>query len=410
MNSGHSAGSAPAVIPGRSAGSAPAMNSGHSAGSAPAVTVPKVSWFLPTGGDDERLGGASHGVGIGGTSTAAADTGHRDASLEYLTAIAQTVDRLGFHAVLTPTGGHCEDAWLVTAALIAATENLKFLVAFRPGAVAPVLSAQMVSTFQRLSAGRALLNVVVGGDDVEQRSYGDTLGKDDRYRRAGEFLEIARAVGDGKPVSTDTEFYTVDRPSGAGFGGHSPVPLPDVYLGGSSSAAIEVAAQHADVYLTWGEPPAEVADKIVTVKKAAHAKGRTIRGGIRLHVITRDTATEAWAVANSLIAGLDDELIARRQQALRSLGSEGQRRMLDLHGGDRNNLEVSPNLWAGFGLVRGGAGTALVGSHEEVAARIREYQDAGIEEIIFSGYPHLEEAEHFGNGVLPLMGDSPAIQ
>ncbi|MDJ0393292.1 LLM class flavin-dependent oxidoreductase [Rhodococcus sp. G-MC3] len=364
----------------------------------------KVSWFLPTGGDDERLGGASHGVGIAGDGRdAVVDTGHRNASLEYLTAVAQTVDRLGFHAVLTPTGGHCEDAWLVTAALIGATENLKFLVAFRPGAVAPVLSAQMVSTFQRLSGGRALLNVVVGGDDVEQRSYGDTLSKDDRYRRAREFLEIARAVGDGKPVSVDSEFYTVDRPSGAGFGGHLPVPLPDVYLGGSSPAAIEVAAAQAEVFLTWGEPPAQVAEKIAAAKDAAGGKGRTIRGGIRLHVITRDTAAQAWTVAENLIAGLDDELIARRQQALRSLGSEGQRRMLDLHGGDRNNLEVAPNLWAGFGLVRGGAGTALVGSHEEVADRIREYRDAGIEEFIFSGYPHLEEAEHFGRGVLPLL-------
>lgn len=376
---------------------------GHSAGSAPAMTAlksPKFSWFLPTGGDDERLGGASHGVAIGGTEQAQADAGHREASLEYLTQVAQTVDRLGFHAVLTPTGGHCEDAWLVTSALIAATKNLKFLVAFRPGAVAPVLSAQMVSTFQRLSGGRALLNVVVGGDDAEQRAYGDTLGKDARYRRAQQFLEIARAVGDGKPVAVDSDFYTVDRPSGAGFGGYAPVALPDVYLGGSSPAAIDVAAAEADVFLTWGEPPAQVAEKIDVVKKAARARGREIRGGIRLHVITRETAEEAWAVAENLIAGLDDELIARRQKALRSIGSEGQRRMLDLHGGDRDNLLVSPNLWAGFGLVRGGAGTALVGSHDEVAERIREYTAAGIDEFIFSGYPHLEEAEHFGAGVL----------
>lgn len=381
----------------------------HSAGSAPAMTGPKFSWFLPTGGDDERLGGASHGVGIGATDQAVADTGHREASLEYLTQIAQTVDRLGFHAVLTPTGGHCEDAWLVTSALIAATKNLKFLVAFRPGAVAPVLSAQMVSTFQRLSGGRALLNVVVGGDDIEQRAYGDTLGKDARYRRAQEFLEIARAVGDGKPVAVDSDFYTVDRPNGGGFGGHPPVPLPDVYIGGSSPAAIEVAAAEADVFLTWGEPPAQVAEKISVVEKAAARKGRTIRGGIRLHVITRDTSDEAWAVADELISGLDDDLITRRQKALRSIGSEGQRRMLDLHGGDRDNLLVAPNLWAGFGLVRGGAGTALVGSHDEVADRIREYVAAGIDEFIFSGYPHLEEAEHFGRGVLPLVrtGHSP---
>lgn len=360
-----------------------------------ASVTPKFSWFLPTGGDDERLGGASHGVGIGATGVVVADTGHREASLDYLTRVAQTVDRLGFHAVLTPTGAHCEDAWLVTSALISATKNLKFLVAFRPGAVAPVLSAQMVSTFQRLSAGRALLNVVVGGDDAEQRAYGDTLDKQSRYRRAQEFLQIARAVGDGEAVSVHSEFYEVDRPAG-GFGGYAPAPLPEVYLGGSSPEAIDVAASAADVFLTWGEPPAQVADKLAAVKAAAREKGRSIRGGIRLHVVTRETSEEAWQVAENLISGVDDELVARRQKALRSIGSEGQRRMLDLHGGDRTKLVVGPNLWAGFGLVRGGAGTALVGSHDEVAERIREYVGVGIEEFIFSGYPHLEEAEHFG--------------
>jgi alkanesulfonate monooxygenase SsuD/methylene tetrahydromethanopterin reductase-like flavin-dependent oxidoreductase (luciferase family) len=169
-----------------------------------------------------------------------------------------------------------------------------------------------------------------------------------------------------------------------------------VYLGGSSPEAIDVAASEADVFLTWGEPPAQVADKLAAVKAAAREKGRSIRGGIRLHVVTRETSEEAWQVAENLISGVDDELVARRQKALRSIGSEGQRRMLDLHGGDRTKLVVGPNLWAGFGLVRGGAGTALVGSPDEVAERIREYVGVGIEEFIFSGYPHLEEAEHFG--------------
>ncbi|MBJ7291419.1 LLM class flavin-dependent oxidoreductase [Williamsia sp.] len=364
---------------------------------------PRFHWFLPTGGDDERLGARSHGAILGATDPAAdhaPDPGHRDATLEYLTELAVTVDELGFDAVLTPTGGHCEDAWVVTSALIPATTRLKFLVAFRPGAVAPVLSAQMVSTFHRLSGGRILLNVVVGGDDAEQRAYGDTLGKDERYARAAEFLQIARDVGNGTPVAVHSDFHTVDRPSGAGFGGHPPVPLPDVYLGGSSDAAVEVAAAQADVYLTWGEPPDAVAEKIARVKAAAAGRGRTIRGGIRLHVITRDTAEEAWARAEQLIADVDPDTVATRQAQLAAIGSEGQRRMLALHGGDRDRLLVAPNLWAGIGLVRGGAGTALVGSHDEVAERIEEYRAAGVEEFIFSGYPHIAEAQHFGAGVL----------
>lgn len=364
--------------------------------------APKFHWFLPTGGDDERLGVSSHGVSIASdydTDAAAAD-GHRDASLEYLTELARTVDELGFEAVLTPTGGHCEDAWLVTSALIPATRRLKFLVAFRPGAVAPVLAAQMVSTFDRLSSGRILLNVVVGGDDVEQRSFGDTLGKDDRYARADQFLEIARDVGLGKPVLVDGPYYTVDRPQSPGFAGHASVPLPDVYLGGSSDAAIEVAARQADVFLTWGEPPAAVGEKLARVQRRAASLGRSIRGGIRLHVIARETAEEAWQVADDLISAVDADTVATRQKQLAAIGSEGQRRMLALHGGDRSKLVVGPNLWAGIGLIRGGAGTALVGSHDEIADRIDEYRDVGIDEFIFSGYPHIEGARHFGTGVL----------
>jgi len=178
---------------------------------------------------------------------------------------------------------------------------------------------------------------------------------------------------------------------------------PDVYLGGSSPAAIEVAARHADVYLTWGEPPAQVAEKLDLVRAAASARGRELRYGIRLHAITRDTSEEAWAEADRLLAGLDPAQIARAQEIQRASQSEGQARMAALHGGRTDALEVSPNLWAGIGLVRGGAGTALVGSHEEVAERIAEYHDLGITEFIFSGYPHLEEAYRFGEGVPAIL-------
>jgi alkanesulfonate monooxygenase SsuD/methylene tetrahydromethanopterin reductase-like flavin-dependent oxidoreductase (luciferase family) len=133
------------------------------------------------------------------------------------------------------------------------------------------------------------------------------------------------------------------------------------------------------------------------------AEGRTLRYGIRLHVITRDTAHEAWLQASRLIEGVDENTIRSVQDELSASESEGQRRMRELHGGSTANLEVSPNLWAGVGLVRGGAGTALVGSHAEVADRIEEYARLGLSEFILSGYPHLEEAYWFGEGVLPLL-------
>jgi alkanesulfonate monooxygenase len=178
---------------------------------------------------------------------------------------------------------------------------------------------------------------------------------------------------------------------------------PGIYFGGSSPEALDVAAEHADVYLTWGEPPAAVAEKIGRVRELAAAQGRSPRFGIRLHVIARDSAEEAWAEAQRLLDAMDPETVRRAQEGLRASESEGQRRMLALHGGERDALVVAPNLWAGIGLVRGGAGTALVGSHEEVADRIAEYHDAGLDEFIFSGYPHLEEAYRFGEGVMPIL-------
>jgi alkanesulfonate monooxygenase len=279
------------------------------------------------------------------------------------------------------------------------TERLKFLVAFRPGLLSPTLAAQMASSFQRLSRGRLLLNVVTGGEAQEQRAFGDFLDKDARYARTDEFLDIVRRLWRGETVTHDGAHLQVE----AARLSRLPDPVPPVYFGGSSGAALPVAARHSDVYLTWGEPPAQVAEKLARVRKAAAEAGRELRYGIRLHAIPRDTSDDAWAQARRLLAGISDEDIRAVQAGLSRSESEGQRRMLELHGGSRDGLEIAPNLWAGYGLVRGGAGTALVGSHAELADRIAEYAELGITEFIMSGHPHVEEAYWFGEGVLPLL-------
>jgi alkanesulfonate monooxygenase len=241
--------------------------------------------------------------------------------------------------------------------------------------------------------------VVTGGDASEQRAFGDFLGKEERYRRTDEFLEIVRRLWDGETVDHTGEHLRVE---GATIH-RLPDPRPEIYFGGSSPAGIEVAAQHVDVYLTWGEPPAAVAEKIERVSAAAAERGRELRFGIRLHTISRDDSAAAWVQAERLLDSVPAETVAQVQATLRRSESEGQRRMTELHGGSRADLEVSPNLWAGVGLGRGGAGTALVGSHAEVAERIEEYAEVGIEEFVLSGYPHLEELYWFGEGVLPLL-------
>lgn len=350
-------------------------------------------WFLPTNGDSRHVVGGSHGT------PATRSARDRPPTVAYLGQIARAAEDLGFVGVLTPTGAWCEDAWLTTAMVSRHTERLKFLVAFRPGFLSPTLAAQMASTFQRQSGGRLLLNVVTGGESHEQRAYGDFLDKDARYHRTGEFLDIVRELWEGRTVDARGRHLHVEDARLA----RVPDPLPEIYFGGSSPIAGEIAARHADVYLTWGEPPAAVAEKIARVRGSAEREGRRIRFGIRLHVITRDTAAQAWAEADRLLDGFDAETVEAVQAGLARSESEGQRRMRALHGGSRERLEIHPNLWAGIGLVRGGAGTALVGSHDEVADRIGEYAALGIEEFVLSGYPHLEEAYWFGEGVLPRL-------
>ncbi|RKN05659.1 LLM class flavin-dependent oxidoreductase [Streptomyces radicis] len=353
-------------------------------------------WFLPTNGDSRHVVGGGHGAAV-----TAAGGHHRPPTVAYLGQIARAAEQVGFSGVLTPTGAWCEDAWLTTAMISQHTERLKFLVAFRPGLLSPTFAAQMASTYQRQTGGRLLLNVVTGGESREQRAYGDFLDKDTRYARTGEFLHIVRALWRGETVDLAGEHLRVE---GAALT-RLPEPAPAVYFGGSSPAALRVAARHADVYLTWGEPPAQVAEKIGAVRRLAEEAGRAPRFGIRLHVINRDTSQEAWAEAARLLEGLDPETIKAAQERLGASESEGQRRMLALHGGSRDALEIHPGLWAGIGLVRGGAGTALVGSHAEVADLISEYQALGIEEFVLSGYPHLEAAYWFGEGVLPLLAE-----
>ena len=354
-------------------------------------------WFLPTNGDGRDIVGGGHGVATGAAGAI------RPPSVKYLGQIARSAEQLGFEAALTPTGTWCEDAWLTCAMLTEVTERLKFLVAFRPGQISPTLSAQMASTFQRQSQGRLLLNVVTGGETAEQRAYGDFLDKDQRYERTGEFLDIVTRLWQGETVTKQGKHLSVE---GAKLS-RLPDPIPDVYFGGSSKAAGPVAARYSDVYLTWGEPPSAVNDKLRWVEGLAKEQDRQLRLGIRLHTISRDTSEEAWRQAGYLIERVTDDMIAKVQAGLATSESEGQKRMRALHqSGDRRglrDLEIHPNLWAGVGLVRGGAGTSLVGSHEEVANLIEEYAKTGITEFILSGYPHLEEAYWFGEGVLPIL-------
>jgi len=354
----------------------------------------QIFWFLPTHGDARYLGTSE---------------GARPIDLAYLQQIAGAADNLGYEGVLIPTGRSCEDPWVIASSLIGATKKLKFLVAVRPGLHQPSLAARMAATFDRLSGGRLLVNLVTGGDQAELEGDGVYLDHASRYEQSAEFIRIWREIiarsHDGQAFDYEGKHLSV---KGAKLL-YPPVqkPYPPVWFGGSSAPAHELAAEQVDAYLTWGEPPAEVAKKIADVRARAERKGRRVEFGIRLHVIVRETEDAAWKAAEELISRVDDETVIRAQAAFARMDSEGQRRMAALHAGGakraRAELEIAPNLWAGVGLVRGGAGTALVGDAKTVAARIEEYAALGLDKFILSGYPHLEEAYRFAELVFPLL-------
>ncbi len=368
----------------------------------------KLHWYLPTHGDGRTLllAGDSKQTDLL-TYNHPDRPGYRAPTLEYLGQVARAAEQSGFDAALTPTGTWCDDSWITCTALSQQTERLRFLVAFRPGSVSPTLAAQQAATFQRHTGGRLLLNIVTGGNEAEQRRFGDDLDKDARYARTDEFLTILRGAWGGEPFSFRGEHLWVDGATALGV-----ERQPEIYFGGSSDAALRVAAKHADVYLTWGEPPPQLAGHLERVRELAAAAPREseLRHGIRLHVVSRDTAEQAWVAAGALIADADDAAIAEAQSKMTHGDAVGQQRMQALHGGSRDRLEIYPNLWAGPGLLRGGAGTALVGSHEQVADRIAEYHELGIDEFILSGYPHLEEAYAFGEGVLPVLRERGLVE
>ena len=352
-----------------------------------ATASPEIFWFLPTSGDTRYLGTSDFG---------------RAPTNAYMRQIAVTAEHLGYDGLLIPTGSSCLDPWVTAASLAPITQRIKLLVALRTSLGAPVSTARQAATLDQALGGRLLLNVVPGGDAAELAADGIFLDHDARYAHAAEFLTIWRRLLSGETVDFEGEHFKIEQARNY----FPPVqkPYPPLYFGGSSNAAHELVASQLDAYLTWGEPPQAVAEKFADVRARAARHGRQVKLGVRLHVIVRETNEEAWADAARLISKLTDEDIAKSQASFARMDSVGQARMAALHGGRRDKLEVAPNLWVGVGLVRGGAGTALVGDAATVAERLQEYVDLGADTFVLSGYPHLEESIRFAELVFPLLG------
>jgi len=339
-------------------------------------------WFLPSMGDAEIIGPPT-----------------REATIEYLTRVTRAAEDAGFNFALIPVGTTCQDAWLVAAMCGALTERLKFLVAMRPGFIAPTLAAKMSNTLDQALKGRVLINVVTGGFPVELASDGDFLDHDERYDRTQEFMQVVRKawIG-GKAWDHEGKYYRVEG------GNVVPRPFqephPPFYFGGASDAAKKVGAEETDVYLLWGETVDMARERIEDMKGRAAAVGRTLRFGMRIHVLTRETDEEARSAAEHLVSQIPERFQEMVDKHHSKGESEGEKRQRELVAKSDDGW-LTPHLWSGIGKARLGVGTALVGSGESVARCFQEYIDLGIDTFILSGYPHLEEAQRFGKYVMP---------
>lgn len=345
-------------------------------------------WFLPTMGDTEVIGPPT-----------------REATADYLTEVARAAEDAGFVFALVPVGTTCQDAWLASSVVAARTEKLKFLVAMRPGFIAPTVAAKMSNTLDQLTRGRVLINVVTGGFPAELAADGDFTEHDERYERTQEFMQVVRkAWTEPKRWSHEGKFYRVV--DGNVFPKPYQKPHPPFYFGGASEAGKKVGAEESDVYLLWGETIPMVRERIADMRERAAKIGRTLRFGIRLLVVTRETDEEARAAAEAMVAAVPERFEQAMQKHMAGADSEGERRQRMLR---EQGDWLDEHRWTGIGKARLGVGLAVVGSGESVARTLREYVDEGIDTFILSGYPHLEEAQRFGKYVMPHFAGEATV-
>lgn len=334
--------------------------------------------------------------------------GTRAVDFDYLKHLATGVERLGFSGALLATDIH--DVWVLGSALAAHTKRLRPLLAVHPGLISPTLLAKMALTFDDLFDGRLQINVV-NGETRTLKQFGLEVEHDERYELAGEYWEIFRRLTSGEVVDFEGRHFSV-RGAGSNFG--LPVvqkPHVPLWFGGSSEAGMRMAAQHIDRYLSWGEPPEAVAQKIARLNELAAEHERTVSFGMRLHLVVRDTEQEAWDHVDRILRATSSATYQRMAASNAGSDSVGMQRQFANHNGkvpDRaKDLESYPNIWPGMSLLRPGPGTALVGSTEQVIERLQEFEALGVDTFILSGNPLLEEAYRVSETVLPKLGVRP---
>lgn len=350
----------------------------------PDLDASEVSWFAALCSDDYRHLGVP-------------DPELRS-SWEHCSDIVRTAEAQGFRNILCPSSYQVgQDTLSFVAAASQVTERINFLAAVRCGEMQPIMLARTVATLDHMLKGRLTINII--SSDFP----GETAPSAYRYQRSREVVEILKQAWTREEITYRGQIYSFEGVWTDPAKPYQQNGGPLLYFGGYSPDALELCGQHCDVYLMWPEPKDALADRMRAVNAVAERHGRTLDYGLRVHMIVRDTEREAREYAEELVSKLDDEygrLIRERAHDARSLGVAHQARAREL--ADRFGY-VEPHLWTGIGRARSGCGAALVGSADQVLSEIEAYRKMGIRAFIFSGYPHIDEAEHFGRLVMPEL-------
>ncbi|MEY1555212.1 LLM class flavin-dependent oxidoreductase [Yoonia sp. R2331] len=344
----------------------------------------EVSWFSALCSDDYQFLGVPDGA--------------LRSSWEHCRDIALEAERQGFRNILAPSSYQVgQDTLSFVAGMAPLTERMNFLAAIRCGEVQPIMLARTIATLDHMLKGRLTLNVISSDfpGEVADSAY--------RYKRSHEVVEILRKCWTQDEVSYDGEIYQISKLSTDPARPYQQNGGPLLYFGGYSPAAMELCGAQCDVYLMWPETQEQLAQRMKDVHACAAAHGRTLDYGLRVHMIVRDTEQEAKEYADYIASKLDDEygkLIRDRAHDSISLGVAHQARAREL--ADKYGY-TEPGLWTGVGRARSGCGAALVGSTDQILSKIEAYKKMGIRAFIFSGYPHIDEAKHFGQRVMPEL-------
>ena len=348
-------------------------------------------WFLPTSGD----------------STCLADPAARIAQSRALfDEIVDAVDHGGFKYMLMPVNSACWEATVVASFYAARTQHVAPLIALRSGYCNPTLSAKMYATLDQLSGGRLCINLIAGINDDDTAADGIHDSKQVRYEKMDEEVQVMKRLwASNEPIAFKGKHYQINQAI-------EPKPIqqphPPFFLGGGSDMAKEISARHSTVHLFWGDKPETIADNIVAMKRLAakYDREEALNFGMRLQIVCAETETQAWQEAEQLIAGATRFKLANMrtgQTAAEGIRrtSEANRRVWQLLEESGNSLKIHPHLWTGISMVRAGAGIAVVGDPEQVAATLEEFIDAGCTSFCLSGYPHAKAARIFSKEVLP---------